>query len=361
MASRNATARKSSRNSSAAETPVQLVQVTDKELGTLATIPLALVDFKSFPNCRSSGWEGAETGNQEGGTTYKELKDSIEAGGQKDPITVRIKANPAKGTPPYECVKGYRRGTAIGEIAEKAGIVNPTIKVIVKELTDLEAAEENVFENTARDNLSAADTAFAAYGLLQRYKAQGVPMSVNQLATRMGKSQPYLNMLVKIVADDTKVATMWRENKTVQIPVKTMASVAKLDVAADPEARTKAFELAKVGKWNPKTSKPAAAPPSPPTPKKTALQAVKKGANMLGRMTALGFIGLKPKHKDAWTAPLVAELGVKTTDLKPEELAEVLTAGLAEYLAAITGMKEAQAKAKLAESEESEGEDGEDE
>lgn len=350
---RNNTARKTA-NKAANDTAHELIKVTNKETGTLAVIPLSLVDFDSFPNCRSEGWQGAETGNQEGGTTYKELKDSIESSGQKDPITVRIKANPKKGTPPYECVKGYRRGKAIAEIAEKAGNPNPTIKVIVKELTDLEAEEENVFENTARDNLSAPDVAFAAYNLLQRYKAQGVNMSVNQLATRMGKNQSYLNMLVKIVNDDATIAQKWR-TAPVSVPVKTIASVAKLDVAADPEARNKAFELAKQGKWNPKTNKPIGST-EPPSAKKTAIAAVKRNANMLGRMAALGFLGIKPKYKETWTGPMVVELGVeKWNDLKPEEQTEVCRAGLAAYDEAFSAMKEAQHKAKVA-SEES-GED----
>lgn len=333
------------------------------QLGTLVSIPISRVDFDSFPNCRTGNWvEGVSSAVQDSGTSYTELYESIEIKGQIDPITVRPKANPKKGGPDLECIKGFRRGRAVKTIGEKKGNLNPEIKVIIKQLNDLEAAEENTFENTARDNLKPSDLAFAAHNLLNRYRAAGVPMSINQLAQRMGKNQSYMNQLVGIVEKVPEIATMWR-GAAVEIPVMVMSQVARKAAPGAPgevvdgNAPMKAFELAKLGKLDPKSGKPKV-DRAPTTAAASAKALVEKQANLLGRLKALGHVTIRKDKEDGmWSTALLGVLGVKTGELTPEDTAATVAAGKAAYDLAIKATRDAQAKAKVQTTEDDESEE----
>lgn len=324
-----------------AAVPVEKEETRD-DLGSLVRIPLDQIDFDSFANCRSAGWEKAtSSGTKDEGASYEELVASIEATGQKDPITVRPK--PGKGNrKPYECIKGFRRGKAVAEIASKQQIAEPTIKAIIKELSDLEATEENVFENTARDNLSSSDLAHAANNLLMRYQAAGMTVSVNQLAKRMGKNQSYLNSLIKIVATAPKLAEKWR-NETVVIPVTAMSDIAALPVT-EQEA---AYERAKAGKAIGGQSR------SSTTPDQKAVNLADRMGNLFGRLEALGLLKLKLE----WNPESLRILGVDPKDVSKDGWTAAGAKGAESFTKAYDGVKENQKKAKLASKGESASEE----
>jgi len=337
--------------------------VVGNQLGSLQIVKLTRIDADSFPNCRTGDWHNTTSSTvQDSGTSFPELTESIEIKGQIDPITVRPKANPKKGGPDLECIKGFRRLRAVKILGEKRGDTNPDVKVIIKVLNDLEAAEENTFENTARDNLKPADLAYAAHNLLMRYRAAGVTMSINQIAQRMGKNQSYMNQLVNIVDKVPAIATQWRD-AAVDIPVMVMAQVAKKALppapgeVVDGNAPTKAFELAKQGKLDPKTGKEKTER-GPTPPAATAKALVERNGNLLGRLKAMGFVTIrKDKEADMWTPALLLVLGVKTSDLTLEDQAATVAAGKDAYEKAIKATQEAQAKSKVKSTEDDESEE----
>jgi ParB/RepB/Spo0J family partition protein len=220
-----------------AKSAVQTVETDD--LGKLEWIDIDLIDPDSFENQRTGDFTIGAAPDE--GSSFNDLVDSIETTGQKDPITVRlkktngetkVKAKKGQVVPIYEVVKGFRRYAAVKRLGQKANngsTAGVKIKAVVKELTDLQALEENVFENTARDNLSGCDLAWAAFRLGEQYKLAGVKISDAQLAGRMGKNQTYITKLVKIVrlGLQSGVAQKWRESAAA-LPIDTVKRISEM-------------------------------------------------------------------------------------------------------------------------------------
>jgi ParB/RepB/Spo0J family partition protein len=206
------------------------------QLGTLVAMPIRLIDATTFKNQRTGDFtigDSSEDGNNQ---SFKEMVGSIEDVGQKDPITVRPKH---KGIVdhgmPYEVIKGFRRFAAINLLAQRAGTEQTaTINVIIKELTDIEALEENLFENTARDNLTGPDLAWGAYNLQETYKANGLPFSGNVIAKRLGKNQPHIAKLLKIVSSAPVVSKAWQESKS-PLTLDAMKRISEMDLDKQEE------------------------------------------------------------------------------------------------------------------------------
>ena len=277
------------------------------ETGILVQLPLALIDAKSFKNQRTGDFtKGA---SKEDGTdqSFEELFESIELTGQKDPITVRPK-KPGQVTNgmPFEVVKGFRRYAAVSGVAQKTGAEEPTIKAIVKLLDDHAALEENVYENTARDNLTGPDLAWAAYNLQESFKARGEPISDNQLAKRMGKNQSYISKIKKIVATAPVIAKAWQES---QAPLTVDAMVRIAEMAPEKqEAEYARINKLMGGRGNLRNGGGARPPID------TATRQAEKVASLLGNLASQGLI----KVDIDWNADL-KHLGVKTDDLTVQD------------------------------------------
>lgn len=277
------------------------------QAGNLITVKLSTIDAESFDNQRSGDFTAGGDSKDDGSDqSFAELVASIDQVGQKDPVTARYKPGAKAGQPgSLQLVKGFRRYAAIRLIGQRDGIEDPEINVICKELSDLEALEENVFENTARDNLTGPDLAWAAYNLEQRYKADGIAVSDNLLAKRMGKNQSYISKIKKIVVNAPVVARAWRESRA-PLTVDAMKRISELP-QEEQEAEYQRVNEAMGGKGNARgTTKP---------PVETAKTQATKIATLLGNLAGQGLI----KVDINWQADL-AHIGVKIKDLTVQDI-----------------------------------------
>lgn len=137
------------------------------------------------------------------------LVDGIRAKGQDTPVMVR----PVKGGK-YELVAGYRRVAAIAKIAETDGVKAPTVKAIVRDMSDDEKYSLNMRENTERDNLRVPDVAFGVGRMIASQKERGTYKSTSDVARELGLSQSYVSKLEKIAGSlDSKLFKAWREER----------------------------------------------------------------------------------------------------------------------------------------------------
>lgn len=275
------------------------VEASD-QLGQLLVIPLRQVDALSFTNQRTGNFTIGDSKEDGSDQSFAELVTSIDETGQKDPITVRKKPDGVvTNGMPYEVIKGFRRFAAVNLLAQRDGTLETAgVKAILKELTDLEALEENVFENTARDNLTGPDLAWAAFNLQEQYKANGVPVSDNLLSKKMGKNQSYISKIKKIVQSAPIVAKAWQQAQS-PMTVEAMDRIAKMD----PDKQEAEYDrMIKVlgGKGN---SRGGTKPPV-----ETATNQAVKIATLLGNLVSQDLITVNIN----WEANLDA-LGVKVT------------------------------------------------
>jgi ParB-like chromosome segregation protein Spo0J len=116
-------------------------------------------------------------------------------------------------------------------------------------LTDTEALEENIFENSARDDLSGPDLAWAAYNLRAKYLADGSSISDNQIAKRMCKNQTHISRLLRIVSAAPVVCQAWRESAG-PLKLDDIERISKLD-PKEQEAEYEKVIKAKSGQSGP--------------------------------------------------------------------------------------------------------------
>lgn len=110
-----------------------------------------------------------------------ELADSIRAQGILEPLIVR--EIPANGLSRFEIVAGERRYRA-AQLAELK-----TLPAIVRELTDVAARELQIIENLQRVDIGPLEEAAAYQDLLQAAGDAKQPLTVKELAARLGKSE----------------------------------------------------------------------------------------------------------------------------------------------------------------------------
>ncbi len=193
-------------------------------------IPLAEIHVDSKWNVRSGDWasDNSESPND---SNFKDLMASIAKDGQDEAVTVRPRKGNV-GPQKYDLVCGFRRFAAIQAIT--TGDKAPTIRAVVKNLSDAQARALNLRENTARQNLSGADLAFGVHDLVQRYKIEGRKATSVDVAAELGKNQAYIGRLMEIMARLSKpLAQKWRESK-VELPYLKVHAISKLD--ADRQA-----------------------------------------------------------------------------------------------------------------------------
>lgn len=169
-------------------------------------------------NARSGDFK-ADTGGKDEEHNFGDLVKSMKMRGQDTPVVVRSKGKK------FSLTAGFRRYAALMQIAEETKNPNLTIKAVVKEQTDAAARAENIVENTARDDLKGPDLAWAAHQLYVLEKTNGTELTDSALAEMVGKSQPYISKLLRIMKGvTTKVTDAWRASK-VAITVNEMASL----------------------------------------------------------------------------------------------------------------------------------------
>lgn len=126
-----------------------------------------------------------------------ELADSIAQHGVLQPLLVR----PMLGGG-YQLVAGERRWRA----SRIAGLTQ--VPVVIKELSDTEAAVISLIENLQREDLNPVEEAFGFASLMKDFN-----LTQEEAAQRVGKSRPAVANALRLLKLPEAVLNMVRENK----------------------------------------------------------------------------------------------------------------------------------------------------
>ena len=117
-----------------------------------------------------------------------ELTRAIQSQGIIEPLIVRRIDAPDADGPRYELIAGERRLRA----ARAAGL--ETVPVVVRELDDRAALEMSLVENIVREDLNAVEEGLAFFRLVDHFG-----LSHDDIATRVGKSRPYVSNSIRLL------------------------------------------------------------------------------------------------------------------------------------------------------------------
>jgi ParB/RepB/Spo0J family partition protein len=215
-----------------------MAKETKVETGKTVHILLSDIHADSTWNARSGKWQDTKAGGPDDEDTgFAGLVESIRARGLDDAIVLRpmscVQNKAHQSKQKYALVAGFRRFAAVSLLAKEAKSKNPDVKAEIRELNDLEARSLNIRENTARDNLSAQDLAWAIHDMIT------AGATTKGICSEMNKSQPYVDKLARIMSDiDAKVLAKWR-NGAISIPVANMYNLA---VNCPRERQSEEFE-----------------------------------------------------------------------------------------------------------------------
>ena len=129
--------------------------------------------------------------------TLSELADSIAQHGVLQPLLVR----PILGGG-YQLIAGERRWRA----SRIAGLTQ--VPVVIKELSDDEAAVISLIENLQREDLNPVEEAFGFASLIKDFN-----LTQEEAAKRVGKSRPVVANALRILKLPESVLDLVRENK----------------------------------------------------------------------------------------------------------------------------------------------------
>lgn len=216
-----------------------------------------------FQNSRTGDWHLSHNESDDKHiNSLLDLIHSIRAKGQQTPVTIRPAKNPTKKQP-YELVAGFRRIAAFYCLAHGYNDRNTDgsvkavpgtgedyeVKAFVRELNDYEARAHNIEENTARDDLTGPDLAWAIYELSQQAIKEGLELSDVKLAEDQGISQAYGNRLLRIMRKvDPKITADWRKSSPVTLTVPQMDTLTDEKLVADKQLQREAYEKMKAAK-----------------------------------------------------------------------------------------------------------------
>jgi ParB family chromosome partitioning protein len=150
-----------------------------------------------------------------------ELAQSIASSplGVIQPLLVRILDDDAlKGQ--YEIVAGHRRFRA----AKIAG--RDTVPCIARRMSDEEAHELRILENLQREDLQPLDEAEAYQRMFSLAAAAGHPITPADVAAKIGKSESYVRLRLRVLSAEPEVRDALRSN---QITVGHALEIARLD------------------------------------------------------------------------------------------------------------------------------------
>ena len=126
----------------------------------------------------------------------KDLIASIKNSGIIQPIIVR------KAVSGYEIIAGERRWRA----AQAAGLKD--VPIVIREATDMEAAELSLIENIQREELNPLEEADAYVTLIDKFK-----LSQEEVSSRVGKDRSTIANTVRLLKLSAKVKTALTEKK----------------------------------------------------------------------------------------------------------------------------------------------------
>jgi ParB family chromosome partitioning protein len=126
----------------------------------------------------------------------KDLIASIKNSGIIQPIIVRKAVNG------YEIIAGERRWRA----AQAAGLKD--VPIVIREATDMEAAELSLIENIQREELNPLEEADAYVTLIENFK-----LSQEEISSRVGKDRSTIANIVRLLKLPAKVKTALTEKK----------------------------------------------------------------------------------------------------------------------------------------------------
>ncbi len=117
-----------------------------------------------------------------------ELTRAIQSQGIIEPLIVRRIDAPDTDGPRYELIAGERRLRA----ARAAGL--ESVPVVVRELDDRAALEMSLVENIVREELNAVEEGLAFFRLADHFG-----LTHDEIATRVGKSRPYVGNSIRLL------------------------------------------------------------------------------------------------------------------------------------------------------------------
>jgi hypothetical protein len=235
-----------------------------EDLDQIVEIPLAQIYVSPTFNARhanhlkipsSIATEAEEKINNGKGTDIAKLSYTLALEGQDNAVFVRPNPDAKMAAKfPYALIAGFGRVAALGLVAAR-GIANkdehpiarqpqwssqnPTVKAIIKHVTETEAILLNMRENTARNDLEGADLAFGVRQLLAAYaleKGGNERGGARTIALGLGKDERYIGRLIAInKAFDDKTLIHWRA-ATKSVPILSMEKLAT-DEKMTPEQR----------------------------------------------------------------------------------------------------------------------------
>lgn len=126
----------------------------------------------------------------------KELVASVKSSGIIQPIIVRKAVNG------YEIIAGERRWRA----AQAAGL--QTVPIVIREATDMEAAELSLIENIQREELNPLEEAAAYVTLVEKFR-----LSQEQVAVKVGKDRSTVTNTIRLLKLPAKAQNALSENK----------------------------------------------------------------------------------------------------------------------------------------------------
>jgi ParB family transcriptional regulator, chromosome partitioning protein len=151
-------------------------------------------------------------------TELADLANSIRSRGLVQPIIAR----PDRERGGYEIVAGERRWRA----AQRASMHNVT--VIVRELSDQEAAEYALIENVQRADLNAIEEAGGYQELIEKFS-----YTQEQIAHAVGKSRSHLANTLRLLKLPPRVQALVREGKLSPGAARAIIGHANADVLAE--------------------------------------------------------------------------------------------------------------------------------
>lgn len=204
----------------------------------ILNIPLSDIFVDPTWNTRS-GVGNSSSGGSNDENTDAGLVESIKARGQDQEVLLRPTPKEFKVKQPYMLVYGFRRHWAVTQIATETGnLKTATIKARIEEMTETQARAKNLGENTARENLGAADICFGIARILEVEPT----MPSTAVAQEIGLNQSYVAQHMRILAGVKKsILQKWRDQTGKKVTVAEMEKLAKLQTAGEQE---KAFNEA---------------------------------------------------------------------------------------------------------------------
>ena len=173
--------------------------VLGKGLG--AIFPDLLNDFDKKKNVFSCGIEELRPNRYQprksfNDDTQKQLIASIKSSGIIQPIIVR------KLDHGYEIIAGERRWRA----AQAAGLKD--VPIVIREATDMQAAEISLIENIQREELNPLEEANAYVTLIETFK-----LSQEEISYRVGKDRSTITNTIRLLKLSDKVKAALIEKK----------------------------------------------------------------------------------------------------------------------------------------------------